>query len=113
MEKGSKLFKVSALTAAMFGVLALPVHASSESAAGDQYVETVNEFMKDSALNASVIFDARTVRVIVAWKVMRYGAVLITVHITLFLISHRVIMMAGWVLMLVVTSLVICITQVR
>ncbi|GAB3520776.1 porin [Photobacterium alginatilyticum] len=60
MEKSSKLFKVSALTAAMFGVMALPAHASTESAAGDKYVEAVNEFMKDSALNASVIFDART-----------------------------------------------------
>ncbi|MGF1714664.1 porin [Photobacterium chitinilyticum] len=60
MEKGSKLFKVSALTAAMFGVLALPVHASSESAAGDKYVEAVNEFMKDSALNATFVVDTRT-----------------------------------------------------
>jgi hypothetical protein len=59
MENRSNLFKVSALTAAMFGVVAMPVQASTESAAGDQYVEAINEFMADSALNGTFIVDTR------------------------------------------------------
>ncbi|MBC7002023.1 porin [Photobacterium sp. BZF1] len=60
MENSSKLFKVSALTAAMFGVVAMPVHASTESAAGDQYVEAINEFTADAALSGTLVFDTRS-----------------------------------------------------
>ena len=56
-----KFFKVSALTAAMFGVVAVaPATASTESAAGGEYVEKVNEFMQDSSLNALFIVDTRS-----------------------------------------------------
>ncbi|MGD8112472.1 porin [Vibrio sp. NTOU-M3] len=56
-----KFFKVSALTAAMVGALAaMPATASTESAAGDQYVEKVNEFMQGSSLNAMAVVDTRS-----------------------------------------------------
>ncbi|MCV5261389.1 hypothetical protein OFC55_27285, partial [Escherichia coli] len=56
-----KFFKVSALTAAMFGVVAVaPATASTESAAGGEYVEKVNEFMHDSSLNAMFLVDTRS-----------------------------------------------------
>jgi hypothetical protein len=59
MENRSNLFKVSALTVAMFGVVAMPVQASSESAAGSQYVELVNEFIADSTLSGMIAVDHR------------------------------------------------------
>lgn len=59
MEKGSKLFKVSALTAAMFGVLALPVQANEASSAGPGYVEAVNEFIDGAAVSGLAVIDHR------------------------------------------------------
>lgn len=60
MEKRSTIFKVSALTAAILGVVAMPAHAATDSAAGEQYVEKVNEFMQGSSLNATAVVDTRS-----------------------------------------------------
>ncbi|MCV5869295.1 hypothetical protein OFN61_28970, partial [Escherichia coli] len=43
------------------GVVAVaPATASTESAAGGEYVEKVNEFMHDSSLNAMFLVDTRS-----------------------------------------------------
>ncbi len=56
-----KIFKVSAITAAMIGAMAVtPAMASTESAAGSEYVEKVNEFITDSSLNAVAVVDTRS-----------------------------------------------------
>ena len=54
-----KFFKLSSITLAIL-VTASPALASSESAAGDQYVEAVDEFMQDSTLNALFVVDTRS-----------------------------------------------------
>ncbi|WP_281544031.1 porin [Grimontia sp. SpTr1] len=59
MEKRSTIFKVSALTAAILGVVAMPAQAATESAAGDQYVEKLNEFLSGASLSAVAISDTR------------------------------------------------------
>ncbi|MDO6544317.1 porin [Photobacterium sanguinicancri] len=60
MDNRSNFFKVSALSAAILGVIALPVQASSESAGGDQYVEAINDFISDSTLSGTFIVDTRS-----------------------------------------------------
>ncbi|CZF80346.1 Chitoporin precursor [Grimontia celer] len=59
MEKRSTIFKVSALTAAILGVAAMPTQAATESAAGDQYVEKLNEFLEGASLSTVVVSDTR------------------------------------------------------
>ncbi|KLV05901.1 hypothetical protein ABT56_10270 [Photobacterium aquae] len=60
MEKSSKLFKVSALTAAMLGSLAaMPVLANEASAGGEGYVEAVDSFVNDATFTGAVVVDTR------------------------------------------------------
>ncbi len=55
-----KFFKVSALTAAMMGALiSAPVMAASDSAAGDQYVDALSEFLDGASLSVVGITDTR------------------------------------------------------
>ncbi|HIF9336393.1 TPA: porin [Photobacterium damselae] len=57
----AKFFKVSALTAAMVGAfVAMPVMATSDSAAGPEYVEAVNEFIDGSTLAGVAVVDTRS-----------------------------------------------------
>ena len=54
-----RLFKLSSIALAILAS-ASPALASTESSAGDQYVEAVDEFMQDSALNALFVVDTRS-----------------------------------------------------
>ncbi|PSV13901.1 OprD family porin [Photobacterium leiognathi] len=56
----SKFFKVSALTAAMLGAVAMPAMATEDSAAGPEYVEQVNEFLEGSTLAGVAVVDTRS-----------------------------------------------------
>ncbi|KAB2825503.1 porin [Aliivibrio finisterrensis] len=56
----NKFFKVSAIAAALTGALVAPqAMANVESAAGGEYVEVINEFIKGSTLSGLVVVDTR------------------------------------------------------
>ncbi|MFM2610703.1 hypothetical protein [Vibrio campbellii] len=55
-----KFFKVSAITAAMIGALAsAPAMAATDSAAGDQYVDALSEFLDGATLSLVAVTDTR------------------------------------------------------
>ncbi len=55
-----KFFKVSAITAAMMGALAsAPAMAATDSAAGDQYVDVLSEFLDGATLSLVAVTDTR------------------------------------------------------
>ncbi|NIY90590.1 porin, partial [Vibrio campbellii] len=55
-----KFFKVSAITAAMMGALAsAPAMAATDSAAGDQYVDALSEFLDGATLSLVAVTDTR------------------------------------------------------
>ncbi|MGR5341608.1 porin [Vibrio astriarenae] len=55
-----KMFKVSAVSAALMGVLAAaPTFAATDSAAGDQYVDALSEFLDGATLSLVGITDTR------------------------------------------------------
>ncbi|WP_159738159.1 porin [Vibrio atypicus] len=55
-----KIFKVSAITAAMVGALAgAPAMAATDSAAGDQYVDALSEFLDGATLSMVAVSDTR------------------------------------------------------